>query len=189
MNTRRGLEWPPHRRSSHTVAGKCTTRSSSSSSRAGSLKHMNTAFLLSFLMESYVGCFHDFIVTPQIIQRSQCFLKQFAHPLIHLGRVLIATIKNLGKHPCPRCMIKLSDVPGMGKVSDSEKRADIRKRTKRLLQRVKMARKEIFKGYVVNGSRIEKSLDDGSRVAINVQYQKSPHPDCIAYCRFYRMHS
>lgn len=68
-------------------------------------------------------------------------------------------------------MVKLADVPGMGKASDSEKRSDTRKRTKGLLQSVKMARKEIFKGYAVNGSRIERCLNDGSRVAINVQFQ------------------
>ena len=83
-------------------------------------------------------------------------------------RVLIATIKNMGCCPCPRCKVKLANVQHMGKTLDTQTRMDVRERSGKLLRGVKMARKAVFAGFKVNGSRIEKLLGKGSGIPINV---------------------
>ena len=83
-------------------------------------------------------------------------------------RVLIANIKNLGRCPCPRCLVELGGVRDLGKPIDQQRRADTRKPTRKLFRVIKKAREAIFKGFKVSGSRVEKLLDGGSRVAVNV---------------------
>jgi hypothetical protein len=70
-------------------------------------------------------------------------------------------------------MVKLSEVQDLGKESDHQRRKDVRKPSPQLLQSVKKARKAIFEGYKVSGSRIEKLLGGGSRVPTIVG---APHP-------------
>jgi hypothetical protein len=57
----------------------------------------------------------------------------------------------------------------MGKTTDSGRRAGIRAPTTRLFNAVKKARKSIFKGFKVSGSRVERHLGMGSNVPTNVQ--------------------
>ena len=90
------------------------------------------------------------------------------HPLIAIKRVLIANIKNLGRCPCPRCLVELREVRDLGKEIDQQRRANTRKPTNRLFRVVKKARQAIFKGFAVSGSGVERLLEGGSRVAINV---------------------
>jgi hypothetical protein len=56
----------------------------------------------------------------------------------------------------------------LGKAADSQTRADTREYTSKLVRDVKKARKAVFAGFKVTGSRIEKILGDGSRIPINV---------------------
>ena len=65
-------------------------------------------------------------------------------------------------------MVKLTEVRDLGKEVDRQRRADVRKPTHQLLRVVKKARKEIFKGYKVTGTRVEKQLEGGSRVPTKV---------------------
>ena len=81
-----------------------------------------------------------------------------------LHRVLIANIKNMGKCPCPRCHILLTEVPDLGKATDSERRQNTRKPTPRLFRMVRKARKSIFKDFKVSGSHVEEKLGGWSRV-------------------------
>ena len=80
-----------------------------------------------------------------------------------LGRVLIANIKNLGQCPCPRCTIRLDEVQGLGKPTDTQKRADVRRPTGKLFRAVKKARKAIYKGYKVSGTCVDNLLGGVSR--------------------------
>ncbi len=84
------------------------------------------------------------------------------------NRVLIANIKNMGQCPCPRCTIKLVEVRDLGKAVDSQRRAEIRGPTRRLFRAVRKARKAIFKGFKVSGTRTERLLEGWSRVPTNV---------------------
>ena len=94
-------------------------------------------------------------------------------PLTPATRVLIANIKNLGRCPCPRCLVELREVRDLGKVVDRQRRTNIRKPTPKLFRIIKKARAAIFKGFKVSGSRVEKLLDGGSRVAINVGHPQT----------------
>ena len=70
----------------------------------------------------------------------------------------------MGQCPCPRCYIMLTEVPDLGKDTDSERRMDTRRPTPRLFRMVKKARKAIFEGYKVSGTRIERLIGGWSRV-------------------------
>ena len=98
---------------------------------------------------------------------------------MHENRVLIANIKNLGRCPCPRCHVKLAEVRDLGKAIDRQRRVNIRKPTRKLFRMIKKAREAIFKGFKVSGSRVEKVLEGGSRVAVNVG---CPSPMVLHMC-------
>lgn len=56
----------------------------------------------------------------------------------------------------------------MGKAGDSQTRADTREYSPRIIRDIKKARKAVFAGFKVNGSRIERLLGEGSRIPIVV---------------------
>jgi hypothetical protein len=85
-----------------------------------------------------------------------------------VARILLATIKNLGLFPCPRCHIAKTDIRGVGKQSDRDLRRDERRPTKQLSTMVKKARRAIFKGSKISGIKVEKLLGSRCHVAVNV---------------------
>ena len=107
-------------------------------------------------------------------------------------RVIIASIRNLGHCPCPRCLIPLDRVDHMGMPRDMAQRItlarvdDLSRRN-----RVATARENIYeKGYAVNSNAVEKLLQAESLVPTAVRipsYQcwlswliwHSPIPECI----------
>ena len=61
--------------------------------------------------------------------------------LTEAGRVIIASIRDLGSCPCPRCLIPLSHVPNMGKAQDMKLRKSlIRVDDERRRYKVELAR-------------------------------------------------
>jgi len=91
-----------------------------------------------------------------------------AQLLMLLNRVLIANIKNLGRCPCPRCLVELGGVWDLGKPINQQRCTDTRKPTHKLFCIIKKAREAIFKGFKVSGSRVERLLEGGSWVTVNV---------------------
>jgi len=81
----------------------------------------------------------------------------------------------MGQCPCPRCTTKLTEVQDLGKDVDAERRANARAPTRGMFQLVRKARKAIFKGYKVSGSRVERLIGGGSR-APNVVRAGIPSP-------------
>src|ERR1700753_984382 len=79
-------------------------------------------------------------------------------------RTLIATIKNMGQFPCPCCFIQLAEIPDLGKAVDDQRRADTRAPSKGYFSMVKKARKAIFNGFKVSGTRVERMIGGLSRV-------------------------
>src|SRR5262245_26895967 len=66
---------------------------------------------------------------PRIITHSGDYKERFApalcnrpSPVLINCRILLATIRNLGRCPCPRCLIPMSRVHNMGKVLDMKQR-------------------------------------------------------------------
>ncbi|KAG2029512.1 hypothetical protein BDR03DRAFT_1018277 [Suillus americanus] len=79
-------------------------------------------------------------------------------------------IKFLGQRPCPRCLVKKTDIHMMGMVLDMRRRVtQERTDSLRRRQRVEEARKLIFElGAPVDGSRVKAILNEESYVPIRV---------------------
>lgn len=86
-------------------------------------------------------------------------------------RILIASIRNLGRCPCPRCLIPLDRVANMGMRRDMAQRRtlaridDVKRR-----DRIETAREKIYeKGYVVDSRAVEDLLQEDSLVPTAVR--------------------
>ena len=88
----------------------------------------------------------------------------------HLCRVLIATIRNLGACPCPRCLILKSHTHLLATESDLRQRILLsRTDTAQRREKIMSARKLIYeKHYAVDASHVEELLKDESLVPTTV---------------------
>ena len=171
IHTRRSSVSHPLMTSSPIAGGSCITLWWSAFSRASLRRFIRRGLLFCSLMESTAVSFHGSTATQQTTQRSIASPSTNYIPqqlLTTVTRVLIANIKNLGKCPCPRCLVQLGEVRDLGKAVDKQRRDDIRRPTHKLFRIIKKARKAIFKGFKVSGTRVERLLEGGSRVAVNV---------------------
>ena len=82
------------------------------------------------------------------------------------GRILLVGIKNLGSHPCPRCLIPLSDASKFGMVRDARRRQTLaRKDTMNRRKRISDARKYIHdQNYAVDSAPVKRLIDAESMV-------------------------
>ena len=85
--------------------------------------------------------------------------------------MLIATIRDKGGCPCPRCLIKFDEIPLLGTSRDRETREQrMRNDTPEIRALVENARKLIYKdGYVVNSEKVEDLLKPASLVPTTVR--------------------
>jgi len=139
---------------------------------------------MGFSLDSLMGLLNvsspGSIATQLITPKSLWTFCHYMDGRLPSNRILLANIKNLGQCPCPRCMVKLTEVRDLGKEMDRQRHANVRKPTRNVLHLVRKARKAVFKGYKVSDSRIEKLLGGGSRVPTIVS---RPHgcptpPEC-----------
>jgi hypothetical protein len=83
-----------------------------------------------------------------------------------MSRVAVASIRDMGKFPCPRCLIPLSHVHRLGTSLDRKQRqslARIDDHARRF--DIKTAREIIYqKNYAVNSEHVEKILQGQSLV-------------------------
>lgn len=123
-------------------------------------------------MESSVGSIHASLLTLPIIPKS---MRHHVHSpnqqwLILCHRVLLASIRDKGRCPCPRCLIPLSRVQNMGMPRDMKERKTLarvdnedRRRT------VEIAREIIYKkNYAVDNDNVEALLQGQSLVPTSV---------------------
>ena len=84
----------------------------------------------------------------------------------HLYRVLIATIRNLGTCPCPRCLIPKTQTHLLATESDLRQRILLsRSDTAQHREKVMSARKLIYeRHYAVDATHVEELLKDQSLV-------------------------
>ena len=87
------------------------------------------------------------------------------------GRILLASIRNLGTCPCPRCLIPLSRTHNFGMARDTTQRITMARVDDKSRQgKVHDARRLIFeKQYLVNGAAVENLLKDESLVPTAVR--------------------
>ena len=85
-------------------------------------------------------------------------------------RVLLASICNLGKCPCPRCTVPMSHVHNLGTSKDARERDTLTRINNNVRQnKVKSTRAHIYKsGLGVTSAAIEDLLKDQSLVPTSV---------------------
>jgi uncharacterized protein YcbX len=84
-------------------------------------------------------------------------------------RVLLATIKYLGRNPCLRCLVKKEDIAGVGTPTDTVTRNRHRTDNDTRQQNVERAHKHIFtNGLGVKSGTVEKILKKHSIVPTQV---------------------
>jgi hypothetical protein len=109
-----------------------------------------------------------FSLTAPITRKSQFFFTGRL-PANQLLRVLLATIKNLGGCPCPRCFIEKAQIPEMGTKADMRRRQKIRQDTSGWRNKIERVRSWIFeKGYLIAGAAVNRVLKPQSWVPTRV---------------------
>ncbi|KAJ7679628.1 hypothetical protein B0H17DRAFT_944104, partial [Mycena rosella] len=78
----------------------------------------------------------------------------FSYSADYPEKVLLATIRNLGKAPCPRCYLPKEDIPELGTVRDDKKRETLA-RTDEHIQKGTIRRKIYMLGRVVNSTTFD----------------------------------
>jgi hypothetical protein len=86
----------------------------------------------------------------------------------------LATVKFLGKCPCPHCILKKAQISELGTKHDANRRVKLaRVDTPADQEIVEKARKHVFQGYKVDGSKVGGGfigLDSESRVPTRVSF-------------------
>ncbi|CDO69347.1 hypothetical protein BN946_scf184746.g28 [Trametes cinnabarina] len=101
------------------------------------------------------------------------FPQFFTYSADYPEKVLLTAIKNLGKCPCPRCHIKLSQISQSGTHVDDQRRAHECVDGCALRNDIKRACKWLFThGYAVTSKRIRNVLDGRSLVPIQAAFSQ-----------------
>ena len=91
----------------------------------------------------------------------------------------------MGLCPCPRCLIKKTEISALGTMRDDNRRAKIRVNNKQFCTKVSIARGIIYKqGYQVNTDAVNILLKEMSLVPITVCpqiYSAITSLDCAGY--------
>ncbi|KAF9455142.1 hypothetical protein BDZ94DRAFT_1380273, partial [Collybia nuda] len=94
------------------------------------------------------------------------YLRLFTYSADYPEKILLASTRNLGSCPCPRCEIQLSKVHNVGMAMDRKQRTT-KARIDNASQReiIAKARKLIYQeGYLVNSAQVERLLKPQSLV-------------------------
>ena len=96
-------------------------------------------------------------------------------------RVLLATIRNLGSFPCPRCLIPKEKIPEVGTKNDDRRRGrDQRVANDKLFSDIKLARTWIYnEGSLVKSAAVERLLSPTSLVPILVCLKSTTPFTCL----------
>ncbi|KAJ7166408.1 hypothetical protein C8R43DRAFT_1162986, partial [Mycena crocata] len=98
--------------------------------------------------------------------RRRVYPRIFTYSADYPEKVLIATLRDMGKCPCPRCKIAKEDLPGLGTPKDTAVRVEqVRRDDTARRDKVAEARKLIYEdGYVVNSTKVDDILKEESLV-------------------------
>jgi len=91
-------------------------------------------------------------------------------------RALIATIKDFGKCPCPRCLVSIDQIHALGREDDRKRREELRREdNNERREKVEGARKSLYnEGYAITGEHVDGLLKDESMVPTKVFLFLSP---------------
>jgi hypothetical protein len=146
-------------------------------------KHTGMGWLSNAVMASGAVFTLVSLHIQQITRRSE-FLPHCRKTRTHiLLRILLAGIRNLGRCPCPRCLVQLDRVPNMGMPRDMTQRVslarvdDVKRRS-----RIKAAREAIYvMNYSINSSAVETLLKEDSLVPTVVSFSSV---FCVLLCPY-----
>ena len=127
--------------------------------------HTSTEWSSSALMALNGASIREFSPTPPIIQKSEFyFIFQLCHPLtIVFPRVLLATIRDKGLCPCPRCLVSKAKLDRLGFCRDISIRVD--KFRTFMASQVRIARRAIYElAKPIGGKAVEDLLKSFSGV-------------------------
>ena len=84
---------------------------------------------------------------------------------------MIATIRDFGLYPCPRCLIPKEEISKIGSEDDQRTRRELQRVDNIERQgRVKQARVNLYeKGYALGGDHVDRYLKEGSMVPTMVR--------------------
>lgn len=126
-----------------------------------------------------VGFTLEFSLIPQTTRKSKLFLYSTGLPtsiLNLISRVLLATIRNLGSFPCPRCLIPKEKIPEVGTRNDDQRRETQRRvADNSLISKIRTARTWIYnEGYRIKAAAVERLLSPTSLVPTVVRPELLP---------------
>ena len=125
--------------------------------------HMNMDSFLNASTASLGVSIREFLPIPQTTQKSESYYNGHYVFLNLLIRVLLATIRDKGHCPCPRCLVLKTEIPKIGQKVDRRNRLS-RGRTY-LRDVIKTARHFIYNlGRNVKGAAVERLLEAQSWV-------------------------
>ena len=123
---------------------------------------------MNVLMEYIVDFTLEFLPIRQTTLKSESIIYCIAlqSMLNQKFRVLLATIRNLGSFPCPRCLIPKEKIPEVGTKNDDRRRErDQRVANDNLFSDIKLARTWIYnEGLLVKSAAVERLLSPTSLV-------------------------
>jgi hypothetical protein len=131
-------------------------------------RHTVTVLFVTVPMGSGAVCTCGYLYILLTIRRSISYILFTPdHILIvRYFRVLVATIRDKGRCPCPRCLVTFDEIPNLGTESDRKIRED-RARCDDGPRREKVlaARARIYNdGYAVGGDKADEDIKDTSLV-------------------------
>ncbi|KAI0634460.1 hypothetical protein C8Q77DRAFT_1217600 [Trametes polyzona] len=110
--------------------------------------------------------------------RRRIYPRIFTYSADYPEKVLIATVRDKGRCPCPRCLVTFDDIVHLGEESDRNLREDRRRADDQLrMDKVSDARSLIYNdGYVVNSTRVDEILQDQSLVPTTNAFLRCLNP-------------
>ncbi|KAH9177190.1 hypothetical protein EDB89DRAFT_1844940 [Lactarius sanguifluus] len=93
------------------------------------------------------------------------FFRLITYSADYPEKILLATIKYLGRSPCPRCLVRKKDIAFVGTTTDARTRNRLRNDNDSRRQKIERARKLIFnEGLAITSRRVQKLLGDHSLI-------------------------
>ena len=131
-------------------------------------------------MEFYVDFTPGSLLTRPIILKSELAISRYnlsaSDCRKQFNRVLLASIRDKGCRPCPRCLVFKQEIRNLGLPKDRQQRIQLsRVDTLQRRNKVSSARRIIYEeNYRINSAAVERILKEESLVPTSVRIPPSP---------------
>ncbi|KAI0038329.1 hypothetical protein FA95DRAFT_1232934 [Auriscalpium vulgare] len=119
------------------------------------------------LDDEFVQAYHHGMVVDCIDGiRRRIYPRIFTYSADYPEKVLLATIRDKGRCPCPRCLMTFDDIPNLGTAADMQSRQTAKRYDDGLRREAVSAARDLIynDGYVVNSTKVEELLKPQSLV-------------------------